>query len=43
MGARPVLVRTGKGAEVVKSGKLPAGVEVYDNLTAFVDALLGRH
>ncbi len=40
VGARPVLVRTGKGDEVVKSGKLPAGVAVYDDLAAFVDALL---
>ena len=43
VGARPVLVRTGKGEAVVKSGKLPAGVEVYDNLAAFVDALLVKH
>lgn len=42
VGAKPVLVRTGKGAAVAKSGKLPAGVEVYDNLAAFVDALLVR-
>ncbi|MDO9371674.1 MAG: D-glycero-beta-D-manno-heptose 1,7-bisphosphate 7-phosphatase [Gammaproteobacteria bacterium] len=40
VGAKPVLVRTGKGGEVVKSGKLPAGVEVCDDLVAFVDALL---
>ncbi len=43
VGARPVLVRTGKGEAVVKSGKLPAGVDVYDDLSAFVDALLESH
>ncbi|RJQ46274.1 MAG: D-glycero-beta-D-manno-heptose 1,7-bisphosphate 7-phosphatase [Gammaproteobacteria bacterium] len=42
VGAKPVLVRTGKGEEVIKSGKLPAGVEVYDDLAAFVSALLER-
>lgn len=42
VGAKPVLVRTGKGAEVIKSGKVPAGVEVYDDLAAFVSALLER-
>ncbi|MEO6697485.1 MAG: D-glycero-beta-D-manno-heptose 1,7-bisphosphate 7-phosphatase [Gammaproteobacteria bacterium] len=36
VGARPVLVRTGKGEEVVKNGKLPTGVKVYDDLAAFV-------
>lgn len=41
VGARPVLVRTGKGEAVVKSGSLPAGVAVYDDLAAFVDVLLG--
>ena len=43
VGAKPVLVRTGKGAGVVKSGALPAGVEVHDDLAAFVDALLARY
>lgn len=42
VGAQPALVRTGKGDEVVKSGKLPAGVAVYDDLAAFVDALLAQ-
>jgi len=41
-GARPTLVRTGRGAELVSAGAVPAGVPVYDNLAAFVDALLGR-
>ena len=43
VGAKPVLVRTGKGEAVVKSGKLPAGVEVYDDLAAFTDVLLVKH
>lgn len=43
VGAQPVLVRTGKGEAVVKSGKLPAGVTVYGDLAAFVDALLESH
>lgn len=42
VGAKPVLVRTGKGA-AAKSGKLPDGVAVYDNLAAYVGALLGDH
>ncbi len=43
VGAKPVLVRTGKGEEVAKSGKLPAaGVEVHADLAAFVDALLAK-
>lgn len=42
VGAKPVLVRTGKGDGVVKSGKLPAGVEIYDDLAAFTDALLTK-
>jgi len=43
VGAKPVLVRTGKGAAVAKSGKLPAGIAVHDDLAAYVDALLGGH
>lgn len=42
VGAKPVLVRTGKGVETIKSGKLPAGVEVHDDLAAYVDALLAQ-
>lgn len=38
-GAKPILVRTGKGAATEKSG-IPAGVPVYDDLAAVVDALL---
>ena len=39
-GATPVLVKTGYGQTVVNAGNVPAGVEVYDNLAAFVDTLL---
>lgn len=40
-GARPVLVRTGQGLDTEKSGRLPAGVPVYDDLGAVVDDILG--
>lgn len=40
-GARPVLVRTGNGSELLaKAGNELAGVEVHDDLAAFTDALL---
>ena len=39
-GASPVLVRTGYGAKTIAAGGLPADVPVYDDLRAFVDALL---
>jgi D-glycero-D-manno-heptose 1,7-bisphosphate phosphatase len=39
-GARPILVRTGNGRELEKSGMVPAGVPVRDDLRAAVDALL---
>lgn len=38
-GAKPILVRTGKGERTLKKG-IPKGVPVYDNLAAVVDALL---
>lgn len=38
-GAKPVLVRTGKGESTLKKG-IPKGVPVYDDLAAVVDALL---
>jgi D-glycero-D-manno-heptose 1,7-bisphosphate phosphatase len=34
-GARPVLVRTGKGEETLSSGLLPPGVPVFADLAAF--------
>lgn len=43
VGARPLLVRTGKGAETEMRGEGLAGVAVYDDLAAAVDALLGGH
>jgi len=39
-GAIPVLVKTGYGRTIVNARKVPDGVEVYDNLAAFVDTLL---
>lgn len=39
-GARPLLVRTGKGKMTAESANLPPGVEVYDDLGSVVDALL---
>ena len=38
-GARPILVRTGKGAVTEQNG-IPKGVPVYDDLAAVADALL---
>ena len=40
VGARPVLVRTGKGAETERQATLPSGTEVFDDLQAFVERLL---
>ncbi len=40
VGARPILVRTGKGLRTLGSDALPAGVDVYDNLAAAVRALV---
>lgn len=40
VGARPMLVRTGKGERTLKKGELPEGTPVFDNLGAAVDALL---
>lgn len=38
-GARPILVRTGKGLRTIEAG-LPDGVEVYDDLATAASALL---
>lgn len=38
-GARPILVRTGKGERTLAEG-IPDGVEVYDDLAAVVSAML---
>lgn len=40
VGARPILVRTGKGEGTVMRGEGLAGVPVYPDLAAVVDALL---
>jgi len=34
MGARPMLVRTGKGLKTLAAGGLPAGTQVFDDLAA---------
>jgi D-glycero-D-manno-heptose 1,7-bisphosphate phosphatase len=38
-GARPVLVRTGKGEQTFKAGGLPEGTEVHPDLAAAAVAL----
>lgn len=40
VGGKPVLVRTGKGERTLAKGEGLDGVPVYDDLAAFVDALL---
>lgn len=40
VGARPILVRTGKGERTLAKGKGVEGVAVYDNLAAAVEGLL---
>lgn len=42
-GARPVLVRTGKGRETESSVNGLEGVAVFDDLAAVVDSLLAEH
>ena len=39
-GARPILVRTGKGEAALRGGACPDGTEVHDDLASAVDALL---
>jgi D-glycero-D-manno-heptose 1,7-bisphosphate phosphatase len=39
-GARPILVKTGKGEKTLSEGGMPENVAVYDNLEAAVNALL---
>lgn len=41
-GARPVLVLSGKGRDVLDKGNDMKGVSVHDDLVAFVDELLGK-
>ncbi len=40
VGARPILVLTGKGQKTRREGNLPPGTEVYPSLAEAVDALL---
>jgi D-glycero-D-manno-heptose 1,7-bisphosphate phosphatase len=40
VGARPILVLTGKGQKTRREGQLPPGTEVYASLAEAVDALL---
>jgi len=40
VGARPILVRTGKGERTLAKGEGLEGIPVYDDLAAAVDALL---
>jgi D-glycero-D-manno-heptose 1,7-bisphosphate phosphatase len=40
VGARPILVRTGKGEKTVSRGQGLAGVDIYADLAAAVEALL---
>jgi D-glycero-D-manno-heptose 1,7-bisphosphate phosphatase len=42
VGARPILVRTGKGESTVQKGKGLDGVPVYKDLAEAVDALLSQ-
>lgn len=39
-GARPILVKTGKGEKTLSEGGIPENIAVYDNLESAVDALL---
>ncbi len=39
-GARPVLVRTGRGRETEQCGQLPHGTVIHDDLPAAVEAIL---
>ena len=41
-GAKPILVRTGKGQQEIDEGLVPKGVPTYDNLASFVDELTTR-
>lgn len=40
VGARPVLVRTGKGRRTMKKSKILNGVPIFDHLADFADSLL---
>lgn len=40
VGARPMLVRTGKGLRTLEGGQLPPGVPVFDNLLQAAHAII---
>ncbi|MCP5277546.1 MAG: D-glycero-beta-D-manno-heptose 1,7-bisphosphate 7-phosphatase [Thiobacillus sp.] len=40
VGARPILVRTGKGVRTLEGGQLPEEVPVYDNLLQAAQAII---
>ncbi|MEJ2060229.1 MAG: D-glycero-beta-D-manno-heptose 1,7-bisphosphate 7-phosphatase [Gammaproteobacteria bacterium] len=42
VGARPILVRTGKGERTLASGQVPDGTPVYDDLATYVQELLSE-
>lgn len=42
VGARPILVLTGKGRETLRGGGLPEGARVYDSLAEAADALIAE-
>lgn len=41
-GARPMLVKTGKGLRTVAGGELPAGVPVFENLLQAAQAIIAE-
>lgn len=42
VGARPILVRTGKGQRTIAAGKGLEGIEIYSDLATCVDALINQ-
>jgi len=40
VGARPMLVKTGKGMRTLEGGQLPAGVPVFENLAQAAQAII---
>jgi len=42
VGARPMLVKTGKGVRTLEGGQMPEGTPVYEDLADAVQALLAE-
>ncbi len=42
VGARPMLVKTGKGLKTLAAGQMPEGTPVYENLAEAVQAILAE-